>query len=70
MSTDQFGLGLCLSQTQLEHFGWGRLELATDCEGTSDQMDWASLGGGWVLVRVEFGWGVEISLDLAEISLY
>jgi len=61
---------LCLSQTQLEHFGWGRLELATDREGTLDQMDWASLGGRWVLVKVEFGWGVEISPDLAKISLY
>lgn len=62
---DLFGLGSCLTQTQLEHFGWGRLELATDREGMSDQMDWASSGGRRVLVRVGFGRGVEISLDLA-----
>lgn len=67
---DLFGLGSCLTQTQLEHFAWGRLELATDREGMLDQMDWASSGGRWVLVRVGFGQGVEISLDLAEISLY
>lgn len=70
VSMDLFGLGSCLTQTQLEHFGWGRLELATDREGTLNQMDWASSGGRWVLVRVGFGRGVEISLDLAKISLY
>ena len=70
VSIDRFGLGLCLTQTQLEHFGRGRSELATDCEGTLDQMDWASSGGRWVLVKVGFGWGVEISLGLAEISLH
>ena len=46
------------------------MELATNREGTLDQMDWASLGDRWVLVKVEFGWGVEILPDLAKISLY
>lgn len=73
VSMDQFGLGLCLSQTQLEHFGWGRLELATDCEGTSDQMDWASfrwwvgVGQSWVWVGgwdfAGFGWDLLILVE-------